>query len=177
MNTPEAAQVAACAFDASVLFDQNMADASSCGSDSLLPPRRSVIHNEGNVATKRAAILGHRADWLDSAKQRLDYLQLLRDNWDGNGAEGPSVVALENARDTIVALADIDLRPRDIDASIEGGICISFRNGSKYADIECFNTGETLAVTSSAGIDTKVWSIDNSSVADELQRIRNFTGV
>lgn len=45
-------------------------------------------------------------------------------------------------------------------ASADEGVGICFVHGDKYADIEFFNTGEILAVTSSRNSEPFIWSVD-----------------
>lgn len=75
-------------------------------------------------------------------------------------------------------LADINLEPSNIDTSAEGGICISFRRGDRYGDVEFLNSGEVLAVTSLGGCDTRVWETDagQQDLRRTVNLIRGFIG-
>ena len=69
-----------------------------------------------------------------------------------------------------------DFKPSSIDPSVEGGVCLSFQKDGRYGDIECFNSGEILAVTSTGGDDTTVWEIEGAGqqLQDGLSKIRTF---
>lgn len=97
--------------------------------------------------------------WVLDAFKRLVELAQLQDNWDSYGAEAPEEAAIGRMRRIINRIQRYNLVPSSIDASAEGGVCVSFRHGEKYADIECFNNGEVLAVTSLNEGDAEVWEI------------------
>ena len=99
---------------------------------------------------------------MTSSRERLKTRMVnLEADWDSYGAEPPNDVALLAAVQVLDDLASINLDPTSIDPSVEGGICLSFQRGERYGDIECFNTGEILAVTST-GYDTKVWTVKDN---------------
>lgn|SRR3982751_680271 len=108
----------------------------------------------------------------------LDSFKDLRAGWDSYGAEPPSMQAIENARRILRALwegeagAAIRLSP-----SVEGGVSIIFRSTDKrYADIECFNDGEALAITSDPRAEPVVWpiNIEPDELRDAIGRITTF---
>jgi hypothetical protein len=79
-------------------------------------------------------------------------------------AEPPNRSAVAIAADVLASLVRSDLVPDGILPSAEGGIAICFVQGDKYADIECLNSGEVLAVTSTRHERPYVWSLDKNSV-------------
>lgn len=97
--------------------------------------------------------------WLQEALQVVTRLGFLRQNWDTYEAEAPNETARGLAREVLMNMGEVELRPTRVDASAEGGICISFVQGSRYADVECFNSGEVLAVTSSGDGQPTVWEV------------------
>ncbi|HEY4575426.1 MAG TPA: hypothetical protein VIJ26_15720 [Thermoanaerobaculia bacterium] len=108
----------------------------------------------------------------------LDSFKDLRAGWDSYSAEPPSIEAIENARRILRVLwegevgAAIRLSP-----SVEGGVSIIFRSMDKrYADIECFNDGEALAITSDPRSEPVVWSINLApdELRNALGRITTF---
>lgn len=105
-----------------------------------------------------------RSDWFDAALGRLARLAELEDNWDSYGAPTPHPIAVESAKLILEVLADLQLRPAGIDPSAEGGVCISFVSPERYGDIECLNSGEILAATSTNGEQTKVWTVGQAGV-------------
>jgi hypothetical protein len=102
--------------------------------------------------------------WLQGSLQQLTKIRSLPTNWDSYGAEAPNNVAILLARTVLSALGDVGLTPTHVDPSAENGVCISFDNGRRYADIECFNTGEVLAVRSARDGNPVVWEIPPTSI-------------
>ena len=109
---------------------------------------------------------------------KLDSFRELKQGWDSYDAEPPSEAALENARSILRHLWDrggtnqVNLAP-----SVEGGVGIIFSGPrSKYADIECFNDGEILAITSEDGAEPTVWPVDAEAESFRLaiDRISSF---
>jgi hypothetical protein len=96
---------------------------------------------------------------------RLNRLALLRANWDTYGSEAPSREALSAAAAIAKAFISFGLIPDAITPSAEGGVALCFLRNQKYADIECFNSGEILAVRYSSHENPKAWTIQPSDVA------------
>ena len=117
-------------------------------------------------------------DWLTKEFKRLGKLSYLVDNWDSYGAEPPTRGSIQLARQLFRSLSNNDLEPLAIDPSAEGGVCISFREGILYADFECFNNGELLAVTSRGGDETNVWAVRdvNQDLDVAIDELREFLG-
>jgi hypothetical protein len=112
--------------------------------------------------TKRAYAVSAREQASQLAK--LDSFRELQRGWDSYGAEPPSDAAINNARRILRVLweyeggSQIRLSP-----SVEGGVGIIFSSiGKKYADIECFNDGDILAVMSEGTPEPLVWTVDSS---------------
>jgi len=78
-------------------------------------------------------------------------------------AEAPSEAAHNWALVALQQFQEDELAPTRVVASAEGGIAICFVRGDKYADLECLNTGEILAVTSNRYNRPTVWEIRESS--------------
>lgn len=131
----------------------------------------------GNQATD-VTLIEERNDWLVNAYKRLAGFSLLERDWDSYAAEPPSAASIEMARYVLSRLARKDFRPTDIDPSVEGGVCLSFRRGNRYGDVECFNSGDVLAVTSLGGVETDVWEVDDvdHDLSSTLERLRAFVG-
>jgi hypothetical protein len=86
------------------------------------------------------------AQQFDEAWMQLQKLGDLGSNWDSYEAEAPSESARNTAARILSLLVLLSLAPTRIVASSEGGVGICFVNEDRYADFECFNTGEILAV-------------------------------
>jgi hypothetical protein len=60
---------------------------------------------------------------------------------------------------------------------VEGGVGIIFLgSSSRYADIECFNDGEILAITSETNVEPSVWPVDveTDSLRIAVDQITSF---
>jgi hypothetical protein len=108
-------------------------------------------------------------------EQKLLKLADLHPNWDTYGADPPNVGARTRAESILAALRSVGVIPKDVIASSEGGVAISFMHGEKYADIECLNSGETLAVTVSGDGEPYVWEVEDTQadIAQAMERIRD----
>lgn len=117
-----------------------------------------------------------RKEWLVGAYKRLSRFAFLEDDWDSYGAQAPSRASLDTARNILHFLDKADFEPSSVDPSAEGGVCLSFQCGDRYGDIECFNSGEILAVTSSGCDDTNVWEVTglDQHLETALGKIRTF---
>jgi hypothetical protein len=98
-------------------------------------------------------------------QKRLDQLSELSEDWDTYGSEPPSKQSVAVAASIAKAFIDFGLIPDAVGPSAEGGVAICFVRNQKYADIECFNSGETLAVRYSSNEDPKAWAIRPNDVA------------
>ena len=130
------------------------------------------MHRQGTVPLTAAS------SWLQDALEALARLAQLPHNWDSYGAEPPNETALAHARDVLDAMSEADLKPSHLDPSAENGVCLSFTQGSRYADIECFNSGEILAVTSSGDGKPIVWEVPATAIDIKLavRRIQAYLG-
>jgi hypothetical protein len=101
----------------------------------------------------------------------------LQAGWDSYDAPAPSPIARTLAVRVLDELVDSELTPSKVLPSAEGGVTIAFSatDSRRYADIECFNTGEVLAVTSDRQSEPTVWPVGTeSSVKDTIERIAAF---
>ena len=130
----------------------------------------------GDVQLTPVTLVQEPKEWLHKYIKQLTQLSTLDDDWDSYGAETPNQWAIGCALEVLKNLASEDLEPSSIDASVEGGVCLSFQTESYYGDIECFNSGEVFAVTSKNGEDTEVWEIRDPlfHVAPAIHRIQSF---
>lgn len=119
-----------------------------------------------------------QADWAVPALKKLSQLAKLEDDWDSDGASAPTQAAITLAERVLTAFAEADSESPSVDPSAEGGICLSLRRGERYGDIECFNSGEVLAVTSRGGEETEAWEITDfeHDLPAAVNRIRSFVG-
>ncbi len=100
-------------------------------------------------------------------ENRLGQLSALRANWDTYGSEPPSKESVTAAAVIAKAFIDFGLIPDAVGPSAEGGVAISFFRNRKYADIECFNSGETLAVRYSSDEKPTAWEVQVDDAASD----------
>ena len=119
-------------------------------------------------------LLNQTDPWFAKAQDGLDSLRDIPVGWDGDGAEAPNDAAIANTRRVLESLQNLGFRPDRIAPSAEGGIMLSFYVGKRYGDIELFNTGEILAVTSDGDGSPHVWEVaeDETAITDALETIR-----
>lgn len=90
-------------------------------------------------------------------EKKLKELLSLPFDWDSYGSERPSSSAIAAAGTIAQSFIDFGLIPDAITPSSEGGVAICFVRNQRYADVECFNSGEVLAVRYSSNDDPKAW--------------------
>lgn len=137
-------------------------------------PLKAIPNDDIQFTT--VTVVKDRSEWLNSCVNKLSKLSKLDDDWNSYGAEKPNQWSLDSAYTVLASLVSKDLKPSSIDASVEGGICLSFQTDSRYGDIECFNSGEIFAVTSINGNDTEAWEIDKQEyrINSAISRIQHF---
>ena len=101
----------------------------------------------------------------------LEELLELTEGWDSYGAAPPSELAVSLASGILRRLNDAGAPLPRTSPSAEDGVCMSFRNGCLYADIECFNSGEVLAAISDGKGQQHVWEV-GSSVPEIIETTR-----
>src|SRR4051812_30479042 len=81
--------------------------------------------------------------------EAIESLAVIRDNWNGMGAPAPNASSIKNARRIAAAIDSYSLpfEPVSASPSSEGGIALSFRNRTRRAIIECYNSDEVLIGT------------------------------
>ena len=115
-----------------------------------------------------------RGLWFSVFEKRIRALRQLSKDWDSYGAEAPNGKATYGAWQVILELRNLGLAPTSILPSVEGGVGITFRRDGKYADIECFNTGEILAIQSDGSGQPSVWEVGPDALKETLTTIRAY---
>lgn len=120
--------------------------------------------------------VGAKSDGFADLYKALKNLSMLKPGWDGDDAEAPNAMAVNRARRVLDRLFAFNLKPSRVVASADGGVGLLFSGKERrYADIECLNTGEMLAVTSDRVSEPQVWTIGaDSSLEDSITRISSF---
>ena len=113
---------------------------------------------------------------VNEMDSQLQALCNLPSNWNSYGAEPPNEEALCWAKVALKTMNFMGISPAKLVPSAEDGISIVFINGEKYADIECFNSGEILGVISDGQGKPQVWEIkpDSKSIKTALEKIREY---
>lgn len=97
---------------------------------------------------------------------RMKQLASLPANWDTFGTERPSQEAISAAAQIAESFIGFGLVPDAIVPSAEGGVAVCFLRNQKYADIECLNSGEVLAVRYSSQDDPQAWAVPANIAPD-----------
>jgi len=124
--------------------------------------------------TMPATVLDSPSQWLADDLKTTVHLASLGQSWEVSGADPPNKTALDLTRTVLRALARIDLRPHRIAPSTDEGVCISFESGERYADIECFNTGELFAVTHTSKAQPYIWPVNERGIIDAVATINSY---
>lgn len=96
---------------------------------------------------------------------RLRQLGSLRVNWDTYGADPPTQHVISTAKTIAKQFIEFGLIPDAITPSAEGGVAICFIRNQKYADIECFNSGEVVGVRYMSREAPRAWDIPSGTHA------------
>jgi hypothetical protein len=97
--------------------------------------------------------LGGLSGWADEAKERVQKLATLKDDWNGHRAKAPSQLAIDNAIRFIGAIGSGSLKPSRVGSSGMGGVAMVFVNGSREVGIEFYNNGKAHALFSDDSTD------------------------
>ncbi len=81
---------------------------------------------------------------------------------DHDDPEPPNSAALALAKQCLLALLSEGMPEPTITRSVEEGICLSYRRFGRYADIECLNSGDTVAVAIDEHGRHHVWEVPPS---------------
>jgi hypothetical protein len=141
-----------------------------------LQHKRTRVFSDQALAQTLPRLRSKLPSWLQDGNLALAEFSRLPKNWDGDGAEPPNLVSREWSRVILEILLELNFAPTRVTPSVENGIGISFIKGEKYADIECFNTGEILAVTSYGQENPPVWEVacNREALKSALERIQLF---
>lgn len=127
------------------------------------------------ASTADRFVIDSASAWYHAALQRLSALESLATDWSAYGTAPPNAVAMNIAKRVLGQLDNVGFQPTRIDPSEDEGVCIAFRNGDNYADVECFNNGDILAVTSNAKARSRrVWDVSKQGLGQSIAQIRKF---
>lgn len=139
----------------------------------IAPLRRQIRHTQ--ALTTGEYVQDNRRGEFDAHIAKLAQVAITPELWPDR-TEAPSEYAVDLAMIVIDQLRWDDVLPTRVVASAEGGVAICFVNDNKYADFECLNTGEILAVTSNRRDRPVAWKVapSTSEIARASDRIRMF---
>lgn len=141
----------------------------------LLRNRPDVITGHDITGARDRIINAKTKDPFVEHFNKLDSLTALSNNWDSEGADAPNKQSLFFGRKVLESFLHEGLLPTNVAPSVEGGVGFYFISGNKYADIECLNSGEILAVTSDRVKPADVWEISSETDIEEaIKKIRTF---
>jgi hypothetical protein len=140
----------------------------------LLPRARYSIPSDATPATNDASSASGENANFALHFSKLNRLAIDSSLWSDAGP--PSDFATAWARLVLDQLQSDRLLPTRVVASAEGGIGLCFVDGSKYADIECLNSGTILGVISDKSARPVVWEVEQNArgIARAAERIRQF---
>jgi hypothetical protein len=170
MPVLEAATMAVKDFNAQDMIVDKYSRANSFGDRQrwLYQPELVDIHKE---RYKRELFLRSKFQLI---REQLDEATNLRQNWDSYNAEPPNHQAQNLAAGVLTFLETNSIAPSRLVPSAEGGVAFCFVESNRYADIECLNTGEILAVIYEGNNDPIVWQVtsQNQALQETVERIR-----
>ena len=98
-------------------------------------------------------------NWVNEKEEEIKRLMLLTKGWNSYDADPPNTIARDNLIKVLNELGAQNFLEGRVTPSAEGGLAIVFNNENKYADIECFNNGEILAIVSDLPNRSIVWAV------------------
>ena len=80
---------------------------------------------------------------LESVQEKINKVKELDQSWaDEEGIALPDETAIKQTCNFVKNLADYEIYPDRVNPSAEGGICLSFHNGTQILHFEIYNDGE-----------------------------------
>lgn len=125
---------------------------------------------EGNLESEYWRLF----ELFSEAGTQIHALARLGPNWDSYGAEPPNETARNTAERVLGLLRRMSVPPARVVASAEGGVGICFVHEDRYADLECFNDGEIVAVSYRGTDEPDVWDVtpQDESIKAAIEKIR-----
>lgn len=125
---------------------------------------RRFLNSQSKLADKRIYHL----------QKSLEALLKIEADWNGYGSEPPNALAIALAKQAVLSGAKFNLIPDRAVASTSGGAGICFYARDRYADLEFFNTGEIVAMTSDGRNPPDVWELTPDKIDLALTTIREY---
>lgn len=116
-----------------------------------------------------------RENFFTKLFNKLEDFRDLKDDWDKDGAEAPNFASIDKSREILEIISGVNITPTNISPSVEGGISTYFIKDNKYADIECFNSGEVLTSKSDRVNEPEITELFNEDdVINFAEQIKEF---
>ncbi|MGI8638884.1 MAG: hypothetical protein ACR2MG_02905 [Pyrinomonadaceae bacterium] len=131
------------------------------------------INQAQGVWTRDISLPENRKNF-ESFYKKLRGFSKLNKGWDSYDAEPPDLLAIAKTREILKKLEELNFVPTDVCPSVEGGASIYFVKGNKYADVECFNSGEILGGVANREDEPTVLEIDLNTIGGFIERIQQF---
>jgi len=139
-----------------------------------LAPGRDVIASPTIRRDQLLMASQTAAGWFSQAQESLERFRRLGPDWDSYGAEPPNAIAIYWAGRVLDVVRQAGFCPERVTPSAEGGVAVTFCKGQMYADLECFNDGQILAVFSDRQHEPIVWEVNLDRLESSLERIREY---
>lgn len=111
--------------------------------------------------------------WHAGAIDKLEKLSALPENWNSYESHAPNEVAIKKAKLFLAELRSQNLEPSRILASAANGVSLCFFRPKRYAEIECYNTGESVAIIKTTPNNWReIWEIQ--SIESAVGKIQDF---
>ena len=143
----------------------------------IFPRSRTEYITSGKYNIDNSLPKPYIRSWYSKNMAQLRDLETLSKKWKDDEILPPNQVAFYCATEALEVLRKIDFPCDRIAASVDEGICIAFlskKNKDKYADIEFFNNGEILAVTTDRVSNPRIWEVSIGSIHKALKEIHEF---
>lgn len=114
----------------------------------------------------------NRSNWAANINRKLN--SFTSTNSATSDEELPNTLSIYQAKNVLEVLIDMQFQPDKLLSSADGGITFTFRQDEKYADVECDNSGEILAITSDGQLEPDVWSVEPDQISLSLDKIYDF---
>lgn len=138
-------------------------------------PGSTLSAVEDDIMHETRSLPSVLAPWLLTARHELAGLGLPPE-WSEETFEAPTSRTSKSADCTLRLLAELGLEPSWLLPSPEGGICIAFTRGGRYAEIQFLNRGE-IVTTCSEGADSVSQILQTGlDLRSATQTIRAFLG-
>jgi len=109
----------------------------------------------------------------------MQWIRDLKEDWDGEGAPVINRNAIRDAEKVVEMAEEMGFEFNCIHATLDGGVAISFINGTKYADIEFFGDDEAVVLMEDLADRDEIMFMlidDLDETREALCKIREYIG-